>query len=353
MQIQNFPSNIPTFNDLLLFQSATDQAYYKAKFSELSLASKWTSISANHTTINYDKLIVNTSASITITLPIVSIGEIEIFNINSNTVYINTQGKPYNAGLYSSTNLGIKTTNNYVKLVYLNDSIGWYPIIGVLSVITDANVAVLLNFNGSNGSTSFIDAKGNTVNAFGSAQISISQSKFGGASGYFNGNGSYLTIPQNANLTYGSNDISWECWVYPLSNPASANTMTIMGNAVGGGSGNSGLFVCIHNGRFVFRHWRDGNSNAISNQTISANTWYHVAAIKQGTTLQIYVNGIQGTAGSTTTSNTDNNFSIGRTLNNSGYATDFNGYIDDLRLSVPGILLYTNDFTPPSTQFSV
>ncbi|MCC5597968.1 LamG domain-containing protein [Nostoc favosum] len=353
MQIQNFPSGTPTMNDLLLFQSSANQAYYKSQFSQLSIASKWTSINTSYAASNYNKLVINTSASITITLPIVSVGEIEIFNINSSTVYINTQGKAYSNGIHDATHLRIKTTNTHVRLVYLNDSIGWYPIVGGLSVITDATVSALLNFNGSNGSTTFVDAKGGTVTAFGAAQISTAQSKFGGASGYFNGSGSYLTLPLTTGLTYGTNDITWECWIYLLSNPASASNMTIMGNALGGGSGNAGLFLCVNNGRVHFRHWVNGTTNAISSQTISANTWYHVAATKRGTALQVYVNGIQGTAGSTTASNTDSNFFIGRTLNNSGFATDFNGYIDDLQLSAPGVFRYTGNFTPPISQFTV
>ena len=59
-------------------------------------------------------------------------------------------------------------------------------------------VSLLLPMDGTNGSTTFTDSSlnGLTVTAVGNAQISTTQSKYGGASGYFDGTGDYCQFPQ-------------------------------------------------------------------------------------------------------------------------------------------------------------
>jgi hypothetical protein len=79
-----------------------------------------------------------------------------------------------------------------------------------------ANVSLLLHMDGSNGSTTFPDSSSNglTVTRYGNAQISTAQSKFGGASAYFDGAGDYLELP-NPNTAIGAvaGDFTIECWV--------------------------------------------------------------------------------------------------------------------------------------------
>jgi Concanavalin A-like lectin/glucanases superfamily len=209
------------------------------------------------------------------------------------------------------------------------------------------NVSLLMHFDGADNSTTFTDVKGHTINRFGNTVISTAQFKFGGSAGYFDGSGDYLSIMLDDSLTFGAGDFTWECWAYLLS---SGSNMAIIGNAAGGSSGNAGLFLTTLSNRFVFRHWINGNTNATSSQTISLNTWYHLAVIKTGTTLDIYVDGIKGTSGSTFSTTQDNNFNIGTVPNNSGFATDFQGYIDEVRLT-KGVARYAANFTSPIAAF--
>ncbi|MEY2985839.1 MAG: Synechococcus phage, partial [Candidatus Parcubacteria bacterium] len=84
------------------------------------------------------------------------------------------------------------------------------------------NVALLINGNGTNGSTSIIDSSSNsnTVTAFGNSQISNAQSKFGGSSIYFDGSGDYLNIGYNGGaFDFGSSDWTVEFWIYLPSLP--------------------------------------------------------------------------------------------------------------------------------------
>ena len=63
-----------------------------------------------------------------------------------------------------------------------------------------------LHCNGTNGSTTFTDVKGNTVTANGNAQISTAQyPALTGktASALFDGAGDYLSIPDSADWDFG------------------------------------------------------------------------------------------------------------------------------------------------------
>lgn len=133
MQISNFPNGIPLPSDLILFESTTDETYRKASISQLPFSSggggSWQIINANYTASTGDKILNTATADITLTLPLVSVGEIEIFNLNSSSkIFINLQGKKYNSGTYQTANLVCQGSNKSVKLVYINETLGWYPI---------------------------------------------------------------------------------------------------------------------------------------------------------------------------------------------------------------------------------
>ena len=74
-----------------------------------------------------------------------------------------------------------------------------------------SSTKLLLNGNGTNGSTTFTDSSNSsyTVTANGNAQISTAQSKFGSASMYFDGTGDYLTVSNaTASDVFGSGDFT-------------------------------------------------------------------------------------------------------------------------------------------------
>ena len=80
------------------------------------------------------------------------------------------------------------------------------------------NVSLLLQFDGTNGSTTFTDSSGlnQTVTPNGGASISTAQSKFG-ASGYFDGVDNYLSVPHSTALNLSSGDFTIELWLYANS----------------------------------------------------------------------------------------------------------------------------------------
>ena len=212
-------------------------------------------------------------------------------------------------------------------------------------------VSLLLPMDGTNGSTTFTDSGPNAiaVTASGSAQISTAQSKFGGASGYFDGSGDYLDIPYGNSLNI-TTDYTIEFWMRADSVTGYAPIFSITSATT---SFFGGIYV-VRNGSAITFETRpaDGSGSSvigITGGSISTNTWYHVAASVSGNSARLFINGVQ--IGSTTTFTTrtftPTGARIGRFANNyiSGLV-DFAGYIDDLRISQ--FARYTSSFTPPT-----
>ena len=85
--------------------------------------------------------------------------------------------------------------------------------------------------------------------------------------------------------------------------------------------------------------------------TVSLNTWYHVAVVRTGTTVYLFVNGAQdGTAGSMNQNIASASaFNIG--AYNNGVSDWWGGFITNLRV-VKGTALYTANFTPSSVPLT-
>ena len=79
------------------------------------------------------------------------------------------------------------------------------------------NVSLLLHGDGTNGSTTIVDNSPSpkTMTALGNAQISTTESLFGGSSLYFDGSGNdaIQTLPGN-DFVYGTGPFTLEAWIY-------------------------------------------------------------------------------------------------------------------------------------------
>jgi hypothetical protein len=83
------------------------------------------------------------------------------------------------------------------------------------------------------------------------------------------------------------------------------------------------------------------------NATINANTWYHLAYTRSGSTFKIFLNGTQvyTFASSATFTTTSNTLNIG---GQAGGTDNFTGYVDDIRFT-RGVARYTSNFTAPTS----
>lgn len=217
--------------------------------------------------------------------------------------------------------------------------------------------SLLMHFNGTNGSTTMTDSSKNnaSVTVIGNAQISTAQSKFGGSSLYLDGSGDRLTTPSRAEFGISAVDFTIEGWFYPLT---LKNGNCVLSLGTGGSAFYYAFYVGRSNGSIVLDvntagNWSISTSHTSTTGVISANNWYHIAVVRNGTTLTFYVNGTASGIISSASfgSGTGGTLHIGTYFNNyNNDGSDFYGYIDELRITY-GYARYTSNFTPPTTQF--
>ena len=214
-----------------------------------------------------------------------------------------------------------------------------------------ANVSLLLYGNGINGSTTITDSSPTpkTVTAEGNAQISTVQSKFGGASIAFDGTGDRVSVANNAALDFGTGDFTVECWVRSIAALTSYSLefahICGKGNGVAGGTYALGFYQS----KILF--FSNASLAKLGTSTLTNNTWYHFAACRSGSTLKLFVDGMEEYSGTDTTNYTSSqSFNAGdRQASDPGSQYPLNGYIDDLRIT-KGVARYTANFTPPQNQ---
>jgi hypothetical protein len=204
------------------------------------------------------------------------------------------------------------------------------------------NVSLLLHGNGTNGSTTITDNSPSpkTVTAVGNAQISTAQSKYGGGSIAFDGNGDQLTTPSNNAFAFGTGDFTVEAWAYEIAR-STYPTVIEIGNHLGA----AGIIFLTNNGENLAGIYSGGFFAMTATGSLAA--WNHYAWVRSGNFVQTFVNGIGGGAASFT-NNLTNATSI--TIGGIGGIYDLNGYIDDLRIT-KGVARYTANFTPPTAPF--
>ena len=200
-----------------------------------------------------------------------------------------------------------------------------------------SSVSLLLHMNGTNGSTTFTDNSSNahTITAYGDAQISTAQSKFGGASGAFDGTGDYLMPPASSTLAMGTGNFTIETWVRFNNFSALQAVFSYGTTQLNIYANTSSKLLAYVNGTAV---------GAVT--TLSANTWYHVALCRSGSTVRFFINGTQEGSTTSSTNFTNNQMYIGR---RSDGTYQLNGYLDELRVTKAA--RYTAAFTAPTAPF--
>jgi hypothetical protein len=210
-------------------------------------------------------------------------------------------------------------------------------------------VSLLLHGDGTNGSTTITDSSPSpkAVTAVGNAQISTAQSKFGGSSIAFPGGvTSWLSAPNVTDLALLSDNFTIELWVYF----ATVNNEFLFWNSNAAAFGGIRL-IQIGTADLSLLASTNGSAhttNVVANSVLSLNSWKHIAASRQGSTLRIFVDGVL--AINTTIVGALNNGGINNVGGRSVFPFSMNGYIDDFRVT-KGIARYTANFTPPTAPF--
>jgi hypothetical protein len=174
-----------------------------------------------------------------------------------------------------------------------------------------------------------------------------------GASYYFDGTSDYISVSNTTGLAdwYTQSQSTIEYYVYPISvtNGSNGNSsVTTHGNASDGAEYWS--FGPLNNGTVKFYWWSGAANNALTTTaTIAFNQWVHLAFVKNGTSLKVYINGVESV--STTLSTSPQSATGTNVLLGTGQTASFKGYISNFRI-VSGSALYTSNFTPPTSPLS-
>lgn len=216
-------------------------------------------------------------------------------------------------------------------------------------------VELLLGFNGSNGGTSFLD-EGRRVRGVtftGNVNTSTAQSKFGGASAYFDGSGDGLFVAPGPGLLFGTAPFTIEFWFRPqrvttlqaLICQRFGDTGTTMAWSVYHLANSKVEFICYIN---------DTTSiNMVSTTSPPVNTWTHVAVDRDALgTVRLYINGVMEDSEVSITNIRDYRKPISIGMRGET-GLPYQGYIDELRI-IKGEAIYGTDagFTPSAAPFT-
>jgi len=220
----------------------------------------------------------------------------------------------------------------------------------------DANTVLLLPMQGVDASTTFtnVSASAHTLTANDNAQIDTAQSKFGGASGLFDGAGDYLSTPDSADWAFGSGDFTIDFWVRRDGTQADYACLIAANDQAHytGWTLDMNLGADIHKLRWITTGSGSYAVDITASSAIADATWTHVAIVRYGNTVTMYLNGVSVGSKNVT----------GWTINSSGTGlvvarqfTDIGGYyykgwIDELRIS-KGVARWTSNFTPPTAPY--
>lgn len=179
-------------------------------------------------------------------------------------------------------------------------------------------------------------------NPFG-ASTAYSTSVIGG-SGYFDGDGDYITVPDNSAFTLGTSNFTIEFSVYPLSG---GGTSPIIFEHGQNGDWGAWIFQWISQSNLYFYAASSAGAGSynVCNQslgTLVPNEWAHICVTRSGNTFTGYKNGISVFTSTSALGIQDQTapVTIGRHYNSS--AQDFKGYVTDARIVVGSVV------TPPT-----
>ncbi len=169
------------------------------------------------------------------------------------------------------------------------------------------SVSLLMSMDGANGSTTFTDKSANNYvfSTFNGAQISTTQSRFGGSSGFFDGVDDYLVYPGGPPNTAPTNLAIWstvpftvECWFRfsaDNNNTVISSLINVTSGVTTDWSFGPTAFRAL---KFAFRASQIGGGTTTialgtANNVLAYNTWYHIAMTQNSGTIRVFLNGTQ------------------------------------------------------------
>src|SRR5262245_17235917 len=209
----------------------------------------------------------------------------------------------------------------------------------------DSLTKILLHMNGADTATTFPDHYDHSVvitpwTANGNVQIDTADSKFGGASGLFDGNSDYLSTPDSSTFTFGTSDLTIDFWFKNTGVSGGFRVLTGQRSTVNAIDTSIIMYrnptnqiqatICIGAAGFTVQ--------GTTQFTDTINTgWHHCALTRLGTTVRLFIDGLLEAIGTPITGAVNDIagaiWSVGTISAESGAST-WQGWLDEYRLSV-------------------
>jgi len=217
----------------------------------------------------------------------------------------------------------------------------------------DSYTKTASHFDGADAAAAYTDPIAGAYTFVGNAQLDTAQKKFGTASLLLDGTGDYVSLPDSADWTFGSGNFTIDVWIRGASVDDS-QLICGQSDAVATANTRQSQITVNADNTVIGSVWSNTatrmNSTGMT-KTLSINTWYHIAMVRNGNTITVY---IDGTADSTinvtgiTLQDSSTIFSVGAI---GLYTTDrWNGWIDEFRIS-KGIARWESAFTPDTVPY--
>jgi len=211
-------------------------------------------------------------------------------------------------------------------------------------------VVVQYDFNGNLNDSS---PNGNNLTALSTSGLSSAVVKYGTSS---------FSVPYTTAATGGKannpislpGDFTFETWFYLTAfdtNSTGTRTSYVFTTSPSSGTATNAVDVAILPTGTPYIRYVNGVSATTLTPTatgqVALNTWYHIAAVRTGSTAKLYLNGtsiVSGTIGNFGISNVPLVIGCAQFLATNNYRP-LRGYVDDFRVCSNAV--YTSNFTPP------
>ena len=210
----------------------------------------------------------------------------------------------------------------------------------------DANTLLMLH--GEN----FTDESKNPITPTSTGVSIVTDGKYGKAF-RFNGS-SYINITKDSRFNFGTNSFTIDCWI-KIDTTGTGDIVCLGGKS---GAYCPPVYFCLVPGEKIRAILSTGSGvgsifyDKTSSTIIAANTWVHLAFVRNATDVGFYINGVRDSNMNAT--KTENIFTT-TGLNLIGYQEGqpsdhyYKGYLDELRIS--NVARWTSDFTPPTQPY--
>ena len=181
---------------------------------------------------------------------------------------------------------------------------------------------------------------------------------------YFDGSNQLLYTPSYLGIALGRGQVDWTVEVFVNTDTLTQDGLILANGGFGYTNADYALSVDVNgyvSASISNSVWGNGGialaigGNISGNFPLISGTWYHIALVRTGGTLSLYINGTLVASGTITFQMGDQSYllQIGA-IQPSPYngGAGFKGYISNIRI-VRGVALYTGAFTPPTAPLQL